>query len=101
MSRYVMALDQGTTSSRALLFDEAGRVAALSQREFPQHFRQPGWVEHDAEEIWESQLAAAREALSAAGARACDIAAIGIKYGGYLAQQLQQMARLKKAEMPR
>jgi glycerol kinase len=73
-----MALDQGTTSSRALLFDEAGRVAALSQREFPQHFRQPGWVEHDAEEIWESQLAAAREALSAAGARACDIAAIGI-----------------------
>ncbi|MFP6563587.1 MAG: glycerol kinase GlpK [Myxococcota bacterium] len=78
MSRYVMALDQGTTSSRALLFDEAGRVAALSQREFPQHFRQPGWVEHDAEEIWESQLAAAREALSAAGARACDIAAIGI-----------------------
>ncbi len=78
MSRYVMALDQGTTSSRALLFDEAGRVAALSQREFPQHFRQPGWVEHDAEEIWESQLAAAHEALSAAGARACDIAAIGI-----------------------
>ena len=78
MSRFVMALDQGTTSSRALLFDASGRVAGVAQREFTQHFRQPGWVEHDAREIWESQLAAGREAMAAAGARACDIAAIGI-----------------------
>ncbi|MEA2691141.1 MAG: glycerol kinase, partial [Acidobacteriota bacterium] len=61
---YVLALDQGTTSSRALVFDAAGRVAALAQREFGQSFPRPGWVEHDPEEIWESQLAVAREALA-------------------------------------
>jgi glycerol kinase len=62
---YLLALDQGTTSSRALVFDADGRVAALAQREFRQIFPQPGWVEHDPEEIWESQLAVAREALAA------------------------------------
>jgi glycerol kinase len=61
---YVLALDQGTTSSRALVFDAAGRVAALAQREFGQSFPRPGWVEHDPEEIWESQLAVARLALA-------------------------------------
>lgn len=78
MSGYVMALDQGTTSSRALLFDRAGRVCGIGQREFAQHFRNPGWVEHDAEEIWQSQLQAGRQALDVAGARASDVAAIGI-----------------------
>ena len=78
MSRYVMALDQGTTSSRALLFDRSGQVCGVGQREFAQHFRHPGWVEHDAEEIWNSQVAAGREALEAAGASAGDVAAIGI-----------------------
>ncbi len=78
MSRFVMALDQGTTSSRAILFDREGRVAALDQHEFPQHFPKPGWVEHDPAEIWESQLRAARGALGKAGARAEDVAAIGI-----------------------
>ncbi|HJM76452.1 MAG TPA: glycerol kinase GlpK [Dehalococcoidia bacterium] len=78
MSRYVLALDQGTTSSRALLFDEQGRVVASDQREFTQHFPQPGWVEHDPAEIWQSQLAAARGALTQAGASAGDLAAIGI-----------------------
>jgi glycerol kinase len=78
MSRYVMALDQGTTSSRALLFDESGQVVAVDQHEFPQYFPQPGWVEHDPEEIWESQLAAARGALAKAGASGRDLAAIGI-----------------------
>jgi glycerol kinase len=73
-----MALDQGTTSSRAILFDQAGAVAAVEQVEFPQHFPQPGWVEHDPEEIWDSQLAAARGALARAGASAADVAAIGI-----------------------
>jgi glycerol kinase len=74
----VLALDQGTTSSRALLFDERGRVVASDQHEFTQHFPRPGWVEHDPEEIWRSQLAAARGALQQARASADDIAAIGI-----------------------
>jgi len=78
MARYVMALDQGTTSSRAILFDAGGSIAAVEQHEFTQHFPQPGWVEHDADEIWSSQLRAARGALEAADARASDIAAIGI-----------------------
>ena len=56
MSRFVMALDQGTTSSRAILFDRSGAIAAVDQHEFRQHFPKPGWVEHDAEEIWDSQL---------------------------------------------
>jgi glycerol kinase len=78
MSRYVMALDQGTTSSRAILFRDSGAVAAVEQHEFPQHFPQPGWVEHDPEEIWESQLRAARGVLAKAGASGADVAAIGI-----------------------
>ncbi|MGH0034296.1 MAG: glycerol kinase GlpK [Myxococcota bacterium] len=78
MSRFVMALDQGTTSSRAILFDERGAVAGVDQVEFTQHFPKPGWVEHDALEIWDSQLRAARGALEKTGARAEDVAAIGI-----------------------
>jgi len=73
-----MALDQGTTSSRALLFEKSGEVAAVDQYEFTQHFPHPGWVEHDPEEIWESQLRAARGVLTKAGAEASDVAAIGI-----------------------
>ena len=76
--RFVLALDQGTTSSRALLFDHAGNVAAAKQHEFGQHYRQPGWVEHDPAEIWESQLRAARQAVGEAGATARDLTAIGI-----------------------
>ncbi|MEK9803500.1 MAG: FGGY family carbohydrate kinase, partial [Curvibacter sp.] len=60
---HILALDQGTTSSRALVFDRQGRVVALAQQEFAQHFPQAGWVEHDATEIWRSQLAVARQAL--------------------------------------
>ncbi len=78
MSRFVMALDQGTTSSRAILFDRAGGVVAVQQQEFPQYFPKPGWVEHDANEIWASQLEAARGVLAGAGAKAGDVAAIGI-----------------------
>ena len=78
MSRYVLALDQGTTSSRALLFDEAARVVAVDQREFPQLFPRPGWVEHDPEAIWQSQLAAARGVLEQAGVEAADVAVAGI-----------------------
>ncbi len=78
MSRYVMALDQGTTSSRAVLFDHAGSVVSLDQYEFPQHFPKPGWVEHDPLEIWDSQLRAARGVLDKVKAKASDLAAIGI-----------------------
>jgi glycerol kinase len=78
MARFVLALDQGTTSSRALVFDGAGRIVASDQLEFSQSFPKPGWVEHDPNEIWESQLHAARGALAAASAEASDIAAIGI-----------------------
>ncbi len=76
--RFVLALDQGTTSSRALLFDRAGNVAAVKQHEFAQHYPKPGWVEHDPREIWETQLRAARQVLAEAGASARDVAAIGI-----------------------
>jgi glycerol kinase len=78
VDRFVLALDQGTTSSRAILFDREGAVAAVDQHEFPQHFPQPGWVHHDPDEIWESQLRAARGALGRAGASGADVAAIGI-----------------------
>jgi glycerol kinase len=73
-----MALDQGTTSSRAILFDHSGAIVASDQHEFPQHFPKPGWVEHDPAEIWDSQLRAARGALQRAGAKGSDVAAIGI-----------------------
>ena len=76
--RYVLALDQGTTSSRALLIDPDGRVRGLAQREFPQLYPEPGWVEHDPREIWASQIAVAAEVLSRAGVRSAEIAAVGI-----------------------
>ncbi len=75
---YLLALDQGTSSSRSIVFDGTGQIVALSQRELPQIFPQPGWVEHDALEIWRGQLATAREALTKANITAKDIAAIGI-----------------------
>jgi len=74
----ILALDQGTTSSRAILFDHTGMVAAVAQREFPQIFPEPGWVEHDPKEIWASQMAVAIEALARAHISAKDVAAIGI-----------------------
>jgi glycerol kinase len=78
MTQYILALDQGTTSSRAILFDKQGAIAGIAQQEFAQHFPHPGWVEHDANEIWQSQLAVARKALQDQGLTAKDIAAIGI-----------------------
>ncbi|WP_267875016.1 FGGY family carbohydrate kinase, partial [Proteus terrae] len=65
--RYLLALDQGTTSSRAILFDENGRLVGMAQREFAQLFPQPGWVEHDPLEIWETQIGVAREVLYQTG----------------------------------
>ncbi|MBA4341267.1 MAG: glycerol kinase [Methylibium sp.] len=75
---YLLALDQGTSSSRAIVFNAEGTIVAMAQQEFRQIFPQPGWVEHDAMEIWQTQLACARDALTKAGLRAADIRAIGI-----------------------
>src|SRR6188768_2124658 len=74
----ILALDQGTTSSRGILFDHDGSILAVAQQEFQQIFPQAGWVEHDANEIWRTQLETARAALAKAGLKAADIAAIGI-----------------------
>lgn len=78
MAKYVMALDAGTTSNRCILFNKKGEMCSVAQREFTQYFPQPGWVEHDADEIWASQLGVAVEAMNKIGAAASDIAAIGI-----------------------
>ena len=78
MARYIMALDAGTTSNRCILFDKAGNICSVAQKEFTQIFPQPGWVEHDADEIFSTQLEVARQALQNVGATAADIAGIGI-----------------------
>jgi glycerol kinase len=78
MTHYILALDQGTTSSRAILFDRAGQMHATAQQAYPQHFPQPGWVEHDPLDIWNSQLACARRVLQESGIDAAHVAAIGI-----------------------
>ncbi len=78
MAKYVMALDAGTTSNRCILFDKAGNICSVVQKEFTQFFPQPGWVEHDATEIWQSQLSVARQAMQKIGATFEDIVSIGI-----------------------
>src|SRR5215831_12778749 len=75
---YILAFDQGTTSSRAILFDHDAQVVGVGQQEFRQIFPKPGWVEHDAQEIWATQIAVAIQALGRAGLRPRDVAAIGI-----------------------
>src|SRR5690349_11290475 len=77
---YILALDQGTTSSRAILFDRDGNACATASREFKQYYPKAGWVEHDAEELWQSQFAAAREVLAGLSVNiaAAEVAAIGI-----------------------
>jgi glycerol kinase len=76
--KYILALDQGTTSSRAILFDHGGSIVSTGQKEFRQYFPNPGWVEHDANEIWQSQSTVMHEVMEKAGAAPCNIAAIGI-----------------------
>ncbi|MEL7352141.1 MAG: glycerol kinase GlpK [Cyanobacteria bacterium J06649_5] len=78
MAKYILALDQGTTSSRAIIFDRAGSIVATAQKEFQQFFPRSGWVEHDANEIWSSQIGVVNEALAKASIAAIDVAAIGI-----------------------
>ncbi|MBD5551800.1 MAG: glycerol kinase GlpK [Lachnospiraceae bacterium] len=77
-SKYILALDQGTTSSRCILFDRGGNICSMAQKEFTQYYPKPGWVEHDPMEIWSSQLAVATEAMARLGVKAADIEAIGI-----------------------
>ena len=76
--KYIVALDQGTTSSRAVLFDSEGGIVGISQKEFEQHFPKPGWVEHDPIEIWESQWEVFENVLAENGVGAADISAVGI-----------------------
>jgi glycerol kinase len=78
MPKFILAIDQGTTSSRAIIFDKGGSIKAAAQREFTQYYPQPGWVEHDANEIWSTQAGVVAEALARASVHASDIAAIGI-----------------------
>src|SRR2546430_9766311 len=78
--KYILALDQGTTSSRAMVFDHSGSIVALAQKEFRQIFPKPGWVEHVAGEIWATQLHTAKQALLQAGPTPADTSAIWIKY---------------------
>ena len=78
MTTYLLALDQGTSSSRSIVFDTQGRIVASSQQELTQIYPQPGWVEHDPREIWRTQLTTAKEALTKAGLKASDIRSVGI-----------------------
>ncbi len=76
--KYLLAIDQGTTSSRTILFDLEGRLVSVDQREFPQYYPHPGWVEHEPEEIWQSQLGTIREVLARSSVSPKEVAAIGI-----------------------
>src|SRR5687767_8285391 len=76
--KFILALDQGTTSSRAIVFDHSGSIVTVAQKEFNQYFPQAGWVEHDAEEIWSSQFSVMAEALAKSGIKTNQLAAIGI-----------------------
>ena len=78
MAKYIMALDAGTTSNRCILFNEQGDMCSVAQKEFTQYFPKPGWVEHDADEIWSTQYEVAGQAMANINATAADIAAIGI-----------------------
>ncbi|MBP8186418.1 MAG: glycerol kinase, partial [Comamonas sp.] len=78
MTTYLLALDQGTSSSRSIVFDTQGRIVASAQQELPQIYPRPGWVEHDPHEIWRTQLTTAKEALAKAGLKASDIRSVGI-----------------------
>ena len=99
MPGHILALDQGTSSSRAIVFDAGGGVVAAAQREFGQHFPQPGWVEHEPEEIWDTQLTVAREADGkAVPARGADQ---GHLADGHREQTLGRAARVAHEDLPR
>ena len=78
MNKYIMAIDSGTSSCRCILFDNEGKIKSVAQKEFTQYYPQPGWVEHDAEEIWQTQYAVCSEAMEKLGVSGNDIEAIGI-----------------------
>jgi glycerol kinase len=78
MEKYILALDQGTTSSRALIFDKSGNICTIAQKELQQYFPKPGWVEHDPNEIWSSQVSVAAEAMSKINISGAQLSGIGI-----------------------
>ena len=78
MKDFILALDQGTSSSRAIVFDRGGQIRSVAQKEFTQHFPRPGWVEHDPKEIWSSEAAVIAEAIAKIGINGLDLAGIGI-----------------------
>ena len=86
MPSYILSFDQGTTSSRSIIFNKAGSIVSVAQKEFTQIFPQPGWVEHDANEIWSTQIGTAAEAITKAGLNAKDIHAIGRMEGSWYAK---------------
>ena len=90
MARYILALDQGTTSSRAILFDRAGAVVGIEQQEFPQHYPQPAWVEHAPEDIWASQTGVVSRLLHTRGVAVTDIAALGMPALGAKSAELTE-----------
>ena len=95
MAKYVMALDAGTTSNRCILFNKKGEIISSAQKEFTQYFPKPGWVEHDANEIWSNQLGVAVEAMQKAGAEAKDIAAIGITNHRFIGTRLEGGGKMR------
>src|SRR3546814_1919703 len=99
MPKYVLAIDQGTTSSRAIVFDETGAALAVAQKELTQHYPADGWVEHDAEDIWRDVQTVMREAVAKAGLRGGDIAVIGItdQRSEENTSELQSLMRLSYA----
>ena len=97
--KYIMALDAGTTSNRCILFNARGEMCSVAQKEFTQYFPKPGWVEHDANEIWTTQLGVALSAMNQIGASAEDIAAIGITSHCLAVPPHQRI--LRRAESPR
>ena len=90
--KYILALDQGTSSSRAIVFDHEGRICATAQKEFPQHFPKPGWVEHDPKDIWSSEASVIAEAITSMGINGLNIAGIGITNLSYGMPKLESLS---------
>ena len=81
MEKYILAIDQGTTSSRAIIFNKSGNIRSVAQKEFTQYYPKPGWVEHDADEIWSTQVSVILDVIAKVGLTPETIAAIGITHG--------------------
>ena len=101
MAKYIMALDAGTTSNRCILFNEKGEICSVAQKEFTQIYPQPGWVEHNANEIWDTQLHVCRQAMEKIGAKATDIAVLVVAADdGIMPQTIEAINHAKAANIP-